>query len=176
MFLDQPMRQDEADTVVLFALGPWRIILIDGSLPNNHLAHSLLVKAAITVLGNEPWVVRLPAFLSGVAAVPMTFVAGRALGAPAAGLVGAALVAVSTPMVLFSTNARGYSLICLAALVLIWIVAPSGTSPGPGGGSCSASRRPAGFSSTHRCCIPLAGSACGRSPRCGLAAVNRPAD
>lgn len=118
-FLRQPMRQDEADTVVLFALTPLRHILVDTSIPNNHIMHSILVKGSIGVLGLGAAAARTPAFLAGLAIVPLTWLAGRTLYSSRAGLVAAALVAVSTPMVLYSTNARGYSLIAVAMLVAL---------------------------------------------------------
>ncbi|MGQ0650071.1 MAG: glycosyltransferase family 39 protein [Gemmatimonadaceae bacterium] len=110
------MRQDESDTVVLFVLTPVRHILVDTVIPNNHILHSLLVKGAIGAFGNEPWVVRLPAFLAGVLVIPLTFLVGRVLYSTRAGLLAASIVAISTPMVLYSTNARGYTLIAAATL------------------------------------------------------------
>lgn len=115
-FLGQPMRQDEADTVVLFGLTPVRHILVDTSIPNNHILHSLLVKGAIDAFGLGTAVVRLPAFVAGLLAVPLTWLVGRAFYSARAGLIAAALVSISTPMVLYATNARGYSLIAVATL------------------------------------------------------------
>src|SRR5687768_6178734 len=118
-FLGQPMRQDEADTVVLFAMTPVRHILVDTVIPNNHILHSLFVKFSMAVFGIEPWAVRLPAFIGGVLLIPATFFAGRALYSTAAGLFGAALVAASSSLILYSTNARGYTLIALATVVCL---------------------------------------------------------
>lgn len=115
-FLDQPMRQDEADSVVLFAMTPVRHILVDTAIPNNHILHNVLVRWAMELFGNHPWVVRLPAFLGGVAVFPLAFLVGRAFYSTAAGLWAAAITAISTPLVLYSTNARGYSLIAAATL------------------------------------------------------------
>ena len=130
-FLHQPMRQDEADTVVLFALTPVQHILVDTSIPNNHILNSLLAKLAMGLFGNHPWVVRLPAFVAGVLVVPLTFFAGRALYSTSAGLIGAALAAASTPLVLYSTNARGYTLIaaCSLGCLLCLIGAPRSAGP-----------------------------------------------
>ncbi|MBC7894894.1 MAG: glycosyltransferase family 39 protein [Cytophagaceae bacterium] len=115
-FLGQPMRQDEADTVVLFAMTPVRHIVTDTAIPNNHILHSLMVHVSMALFGTSPWAVRLPAFLAGVLLVPLTFLAGRAFYSTLAGLFAATIVAVSVPLVLFSTNARGYTLIASAAL------------------------------------------------------------
>ncbi|MCC6316266.1 MAG: glycosyltransferase family 39 protein [Gemmatimonadaceae bacterium] len=118
-FLTQPMRQDEADTVVLFALTPVRHILVDTVIPNNHILHSLLVKGSVGVLGLDPIAVRAPAFLAACLVLPLTWAVGRAFYNARAGVIGAAIVAVSAPMVLYATNARGYSLIAVAMLLAL---------------------------------------------------------
>lgn len=117
VFLDQPMRQDEADTVVMYALTPVSHILVDTEIPNNHILHTLLVRGSIAAFGLETWVVRLPAYLFGVLLIPLTFLVGKAFYNATAGLVGAAIAAVSTPLLLYATNARGYSMIACATLV-----------------------------------------------------------
>ncbi len=122
-FLAEPMRQDEADTVVLYALTPLRHILVDTVLPNNHILHSILVRASMLMFGDDPWIVRTPAFIAGVAVTPLAFFTGRAFYSSPAGLWGAALVAISTPLVLYSVNARGYSLIVAATLLCLLFLA-----------------------------------------------------
>ncbi len=114
--LGQPMRQDEADTVVLFALTPLRHILVDTAIPNNHILHTVLVKGMIGLFGLSVEVVRFPAFVAGVAMVPLTFLVARRWYGAHGALTAAALVAVSAPLVLYSTNARGYTLIGAAML------------------------------------------------------------
>ncbi len=63
LFLSYPMRYDESYTVVTFAALPWRNLVSDYSLPNNHIFHTVLVKLAMQLFGGDPWVVRLPAFV-----------------------------------------------------------------------------------------------------------------
>lgn len=115
--LGQPMRQDEADTVVLFALTPLRHILVDTVIPNNHLLHSILVKGSLAVFGLSAEAARVPAFVAGVAVLPLSFLVGRAWYGARAGVLAMAIAATSAPLVLFSTNARGYTLIACATLV-----------------------------------------------------------
>jgi 4-amino-4-deoxy-L-arabinose transferase-like glycosyltransferase len=112
--LFQPMDYDEAFTWVYFASRPLGQALSDYSLPNNHLFHTLLVHAAAALLGNHPWVLRLPAFLAGVALVPATHLLCRRFFEARAGVLAAALTACAPSLVNYSANARGYTMVCLA--------------------------------------------------------------
>jgi hypothetical protein len=68
-------------------------------------------------LWDDPESLRIVPLLSGVAAIPFTYALGRrTVGQPAA-VVGAALMAVSPFLIYYSTEARGYSLAMLFALV-----------------------------------------------------------
>jgi 4-amino-4-deoxy-L-arabinose transferase-like glycosyltransferase len=109
-----PMDYDEAFTWVYFAARPLRQALSDYSLPNNHLFHTLLVHGAAALLGNRPWVLRLPALLAGLALLPVTYFLGRRLFGWPAGILAAALVACAPSLVDYSTNARGYTMVSLA--------------------------------------------------------------
>ncbi len=117
-YLRQPMRYDESVTYLYFASQSWTDVVSSYTYPNNHVFHTLLVKGCATVLGDDPWVLRLPAFMAGVAMIPVTYAVGRRLFGSAAGYIGAALVAVSGALTFYSTNARGYTMVCLATLIL----------------------------------------------------------
>ena len=119
LYLAQPIRYDEAVTYMYFVRLPWAEALSNYAYPNNHLFHTLLAKSSVTVLGNSPWALRLPAFLAGIVVVPAAYAAVRALYGARAALVAAGLVASSGVLVLYSTNARGYSLVVLAFLLLV---------------------------------------------------------
>ena len=112
------MRYDESVTYLDYVSQSWTNVISSYADPSNHVFHSLLVKACATVLGADPWVLRLPAFVSGVVMIPVTFAVGRRVFGSAAGYIGAALVAGSGALVLYSTNARGYTIVCLATLIL----------------------------------------------------------
>jgi 4-amino-4-deoxy-L-arabinose transferase-like glycosyltransferase len=119
MYLAQPMRYDEAVTYLYFVRLPWSDALSTYTYPNNHLFHTLLVKASASVFGAAPWALRLPAFVAGILVVPATFAVARSLYGARAALIAAALVASSGILVLYSTNARGYMLVVLAFLALV---------------------------------------------------------
>ncbi|MEP6811395.1 MAG: glycosyltransferase family 39 protein [Actinomycetota bacterium] len=118
-FLFQPMRYDEAVTYVHYASRPVYIGLTAYTAPNNHILHTLLVHMSTAVFGNEPWAIRLPALVAGVLLVPATYLVTRIIYGGAPALVAAALVATSSTLVEYSTNARGYTLLGLITLLLL---------------------------------------------------------
>ena len=118
-FLFQPMRYDEAGTYVHYASQPWYIGLTTYTAPNNHVLHTFLVHLSTTVFGGAPWAIRMPAFVAGVLLVPATYVAGRALYGRHAGLIAAGLVAASSVLIEYSTNARGYTLVALLFVLML---------------------------------------------------------
>lgn len=118
-FINQPIRYDEAHSFMYYSSRPIYLALSNYSSVNNHLFHTLLVHITYSVLGNEEWVLRLPAFFAGLLLVPATYLAARMLYSKNAAIFAAALVGSSSVLVEFSTNARGYSLICLFFMVLL---------------------------------------------------------
>jgi len=123
VFLNHPLRYDEALTFVGYAAHPLSFALTTYSAPNNHLFHTLLVHLT-TLLGTQynEVLIRLPAFAAGMALIPATYALGRRLYCHEVGLIAAALAAVSPPLIEYATNARGYSLVALC-FVLLWLVA-----------------------------------------------------
>jgi hypothetical protein len=119
--LGQPIRYDEATTYLEFARKPLSVALSRYDYPNNHLFHTLLVKASMAAFGSAEWSLRLPAFLAGIVMMPLTYLATRALYNSRAALVATALIASSGAMALYSTNARGYSITICAFLALVLI-------------------------------------------------------
>jgi hypothetical protein len=115
----QPIRYDEAVTWALFSGRSWATIVSWYPFPNNHVFYSLVAKATGSLAPYQPWAFRLPAFLAGVAIVPLLWLVGRRLVGRDTALVGAALATGSMPLVLYSVNARGHTIICVASLVLI---------------------------------------------------------
>jgi hypothetical protein len=61
-FLFQPMRYDEAFTFMRYASKPFYIGLSYYETPNNHIFHTFLVHIVYSILGDQPWAIRLPAF------------------------------------------------------------------------------------------------------------------
>ena len=118
------MRYDEAATWLFFSSKSVLYSLVSYTLPNNHVLHSILVSISTFVFGNHPWAIRLPAFLAGVAMIPLSYAAGKRFYGEDAALLTAAFVASSSVLVEFSTNARGYTIVAAIFLALI-VLAPS---------------------------------------------------
>ena len=129
--LRQPMRYDEASAWADFIGRDWWTILSRYPTPNNHVFFSLIAKLTSALAPYGPWAIRLPALLPGIAIVPATWAVGRRLADRATALLGAALAAGSMPLVLYSANARGHSLVVLGG------AAVNGSDHARDRGSCS---------------------------------------
>lgn len=83
----------------------------------HHPLYVPLAHLSITVLGEHPWTVRLPALLFGVASVPMLYALGALVASRREALLAAGLLAVSYHHVWFSQNARGYTMLGFWAML-----------------------------------------------------------
>ncbi len=117
-FMNQPMRGDEAYTFMGF-VNEGVVRLFDYFAPNNHVFHSVLVFISTSVFGGHPFDIRLPAFLAGLGVIGASFWLGRSIsGEYKLGFVSALASAVLPYLILYSTNARGYTLVLLISLGL----------------------------------------------------------
>lgn len=130
--LAQGMRIDERLTYQYFVSQSWTTAVWDYSMVNNHIFHTVLAKVAVTVFGPWLWALRMPALIAGVLVVPASYIAVRSLYGARAALLAAALVATCAETVMFSANARGYSLMTLAFLLLIIVGVRLQRSPSRG--------------------------------------------
>jgi hypothetical protein len=119
LYLAQPMRNDEALTYLDYVRLPWPGIVSTYASANNHVLHTLLAKFAVAAFGDAPWALRIPAFVAGILVVPASYAVARVLYNGRVALLTAALVATSGMLVLYAANARGYSLVVLAFLLLM---------------------------------------------------------
>jgi uncharacterized membrane protein len=121
-WLGEPMRYDEAATFQKYALASVGHIVDTYDRPNNQILYSLLTHFGLGIFGHAVWVVRLVAFLAGVAIVPVSYLIARRLyGDPLTGLWAAALTATAAPLVDYSVNGRGYTLGALLVLLALWV-------------------------------------------------------
>ncbi len=117
-FLSETMRFDEVDTFFNFAHSTI-YNLFNYPYPNNHVLHTILVRLSIALFGTSPIAIRLPAFISGILVLPVSFIFPRLLiQEKYAGLLTCGMVAVYPYLILFDTLARGYSLVILLSLLL----------------------------------------------------------
>lgn len=117
-FLAQPMRYDESYTFLNFVNGSFENAFFY-PLPNNHVFHSLLVKAVTAVFGPHPATIRLPAFAAGVTTVAVVYGLCRQLNV--SGVFAAFAAAVCPMLISYSANARGYSLLVLLSVALVMV-------------------------------------------------------
>lgn len=118
-FLDQPIRTDEAWTYLTYASQPLYLALSDYSAPNNHLFHTFWVSLSTMLFGSAEWAIRLPAFICGILLIPATYAVISLLYNREAAVLTAALIAVSSPLIEYAVNARGYTLQTLLILLAI---------------------------------------------------------
>ncbi|HEX8373250.1 MAG TPA: hypothetical protein VF585_10750 [Chthoniobacterales bacterium] len=116
-WIDHPMRYDEAYSATMYVLpGKWFAY----NAPNNHILNTLLMHLCVMVSGFSAAALRFPAFISGILIIPATAWCAHVLsGRKLAGLLAAGFIATSSIFIEYSTNARGYSLVCLSSLVMV---------------------------------------------------------
>ena len=119
--LNAPVSYDEAYSYIAFVRQPWLGLVSDYSLPNNHILYNLLAKISVSIFDSNPWSLRLPAFLAGMAAIPMAYYLGKSVFNPSIGLSAAALIAGLPAIIHYDIAARGYSLVNFFTL-LAWFL------------------------------------------------------
>lgn len=107
--LDAGLWYDEIFTLTQYVRAPLGQLLFDFSSLNNHMFYSLQAKAAVALLGESAWVLRLPAMLFGLGSLVLVWMIGRRPAGPVAALFAVFLLAISYHHVWFSQNARGYT-------------------------------------------------------------------
>ena len=117
--LDLPIRFDEAYTVTQFATQSLWTILSDYHKPNNHVLHTLAVRASIELLGDHPAALRTPAFLAACLTLPTVWWFVRREHGWLAAAFATALLGTSPFFIEYATNARGYTLTGLAFMGLL---------------------------------------------------------
>ena len=118
-YLDVPVRFDEAYTYLFYASKPAIFITTVYNEPNNHVFHSLCLHFVSFVLPNDPWALRIPAVMAGILMVPLAFLLGNAWQGRIAGTLAALLCAVSPPLIDYSVNGRGYTMIWFLGFTLL---------------------------------------------------------
>lgn len=120
VYMFTPMSHDEAYTATVFSPSLWYAIT-NYHAPNNQVLHTILVHFSTAVFGFQPWAVRLPAILAGILIIPATYGLGKAIYDRYTGLLAAILVAWWPVQIRYSTSARGYSLVALLTLIVLWL-------------------------------------------------------
>ncbi|MEH3053464.1 MAG: hypothetical protein PGN13_05555 [Patulibacter minatonensis] len=134
----EPPHFDESYTALHYVQGSLGELLTTYDEPNNHILGSLLAWLSTGVLGGGPFALRLPALLAGIALVPAIGLLAWRM-APArgtvSGLVAATFVAGAPPLIVYSANARGYSVVLLLLVAQLALTLRLGAPVGSGEGS-----------------------------------------
>jgi len=107
--LNQQLWFDEIVTLLDSARKPVWLIITQYGGQNQHTLYSVLAHGSIRLLGEQPWTLRLPAVLFGVASIPALYSFGRLVAAGREAVLASALMTVNYQHVWFSQNARGYT-------------------------------------------------------------------
>jgi len=128
--LDETLWLDEAVTWKQ-TQGDLLSTLIATARDNYPPLHNLATLIFVKIFGASETVLRLPALLFGVAAIPAIYQLGRLAAGPACGLIAAAFIALSPQAIFYSQEARMYALLMLsctllASATIAWIRRPGG--------------------------------------------------
>ncbi len=136
-FFDAPMRWDESYSFSAYGSQPFGHVASTYDTVNNHVFANLLMHLSVVLFGSGreehlsvvsfiagPEAIRAPVLVAGALVPVVTYVGALRIYGRQAALVTAALVAVSSELIEYSTNARGYEIESLAAVSLL-ALAPS---------------------------------------------------
>jgi hypothetical protein len=114
--LNNPIGTDEAASWLYYASKPLIVGVTIWSSPNNHLLNTLLMHLSGAMFGPVEWALRLPAFVAGLALIPLAYATSRVFYRRGA-LIATGIVATSPVVVAYSTDGRGYAMLAAFALI-----------------------------------------------------------
>ena len=118
-FIQRTFQYDEAFTFYSYVQTNPLLTIANYSYPNNHIFHSLLVQISTFLFGDNLIAIRLPAFIVGVLLLPLGYIFFKRVLNRNIALLGLAIISVAPPLVEYSVNARGYTLISCCFLLLL---------------------------------------------------------
>lgn len=115
--LNSGLWYDEIVTVLDSVRKPLASIVTHFPSNNDHLCYSVLARLSTVAFGEHPWSLRLPAFLFGIASLPMLYYFGLQVTSRFESLVATLLLTVSFHHIWFSQNGRGYTIMLFCTLL-----------------------------------------------------------
>ncbi|WP_284163824.1 glycosyltransferase family 39 protein [Frigidibacter sp. SD6-1] len=116
-----PLWFDEIVTVQTHLKSGWGEMLSSYSM-NHHYLHNLAAKLSMSVFGEQPWAIRLPALIFGLLGIWAMWRLALDLGGRLPALGTALLMALFYHHIWFSTNARGYTGLALFSTLGVFYV------------------------------------------------------
>jgi hypothetical protein len=121
--LGVPLASDELATVSLWAQMPYAKIFSNYQYPNNHIFLTLVLSFLLKTFGLKEWLLRMPLMICGLTSLYLTYSLGKKIsGKTVVGLFIAFLMAISEQHIFFSTNARGYLVVMVLALLAVHVL------------------------------------------------------
>lgn len=121
-YLFAPIRIDEAGVFMVLASKSLIVCIFSYPFPGHHVFYTIMVNILHNILGDQVWVMRLPALLAGILLIPATYLLFRTISNNYAAILASALVAVSSPLIEYSTNARGYSIVTFIFIISLLLI------------------------------------------------------
>jgi len=119
--LNQGLWFDEIITLINSIRPPLLQILTEFSSNNQHPLYSVMGHFSMLIFGEHPWSLRLPAYLFGVAAIPMAYAVGRRFASRTEALLASGFLTISYHHIWFSQNARGYTMLAFFTLLATFL-------------------------------------------------------
>ncbi len=126
--LGTPMAYDDSYSWVNFASHSLPLALGDLNSTNNHLLNTVCMYVSGHLFGPQEWALRIGVMSFGLAMLPLSFVWARRWRGTEVALLTTALLAVASPVVMYSVEARGYAYVMLTAVLLDDALAKVGTT------------------------------------------------
>jgi len=122
MYINRPIFHDEAKTFYHFVSISWVNTISNYFNTNNHVFHSILSRFCYVLFGNEEWVFRIPSLLFGILTIVFIYIFSRKIFDKHIAILLFAFSANAIPLVSYSVNARGYTMITFFTLLLLCII------------------------------------------------------
>jgi len=121
-FLFRPICYEEAFMFLNYAQKPLFMGLSDYSYSSNCLFNTLLVHISYKLFGNNLCAIRLPALIFGILIIPMTYMTARMFYNKNTAVLSAGIIASSSILIEYSTNAMGLTIICFFSMTILVLV------------------------------------------------------
>lgn len=121
-FIHCPLRYDEAFTYFYFTKKTFFLLFFYYEYPNHHIFHTFLVKISTLIFGDHIISMRLPALFFGISLIPLVYIYVSKFYHKNAAILATSFVSVSSILISYSVNARGYTFIYCSFISLLIIV------------------------------------------------------
>jgi hypothetical protein len=118
--LGVPFASDELAMVSIWSQMPYLKIFSNYQYPNNHIFLSLVLSFLLKTFGLKEWLLRMPLLICGMVSIFLSFHLGRRISKNSTvGIFTAFLMSICEKHIFYSTNARGYLVIMVLALLVM---------------------------------------------------------